>query len=197
VEQLTPEQRNFYAHTLIEVRLRESGLSLEEAHRQALERQGIPRDEYAAVRLCERERVRREWFRFTSRQRLFAGVREGLRPPPFETPPAAAEPVFCLRCGRPLRAEVSGGYPIWRCEAGGMEYSVALSAALNRALRQQRRLPPALLRTPGPLGWYCPNCGLALVPPLLGTDPLGCERCGFELPHLLREEVVELSWHDP
>ncbi|MCS6800465.1 MAG: hypothetical protein NZ773_00765 [Dehalococcoidia bacterium] len=197
VEPVSAEQRRWYAHTLIERRLIDAGVPHEEAHRQTLLRQGVPLDDYAPVRLRERAWIAREWFRFTERQRLFAGVRPPLPSPPFPTPPAATSPVFCLRCGQPLRGAESAGRPIWVCDAGRMEYSIFATAELNRLLARTRPLAAPLVRPRGTAAWYCPRCGIPLLPPPLAREPCWCERCGFELTTILKEDLIELNWHEP
>ena len=189
------ERRRWYAHTLIEQRLIAEGLPHEEAHCRTLLRQGIHLDDYAPVRLHERTWIAREWYRFTQRQRMFAGVREPLPPPPFPSP-RVAPPVFCLRCGRPLRAAESHGRPVWVCDAGAMEYSIFATAEVNRLIGRGRRLGPPSVRSMGALGWYCPSCGILLTAPPLARDPRCCERCGFELSAALKENLVELNWHE-
>lgn len=174
----------------------DDGLPQDEAHRRTLLRQGIDLDDYAPVRMHERSWIAREWFRFTERQRLFAGVREPTSPPPFPVPSLASPPVFCLRCGQPMRSRISRGAPIWVCDAGAMEYSIFATAELNRLIGQVRKLDPPIVRPAGTLGWYCPRCGIALTAPPLARDPRWCERCGFELTPALVENLVELNWHE-
>lgn len=197
VEPVSLEQRRRYAHTLIERRLIDEGLPHEEAHRLTLIQQEIPLDDYAPVRLHERAQIVREWFCFTDRQRVFAGVRQPLPPPPFPPPVLPPPPVFCLRCARPLRPATSHGWPIWVCDAGAMDYSIFATVELTRSLRQARPLAPPLVRPLGPAAWHCPRCGIGLVPRPLERDPRWCERCGFELPTALKENLIERNWHEP